>query len=104
MSDSLRIFQRVDLKDTQRQRETLLAIVDMVRAKIEEGKVASLALLMVSKDPGIAGDNAYTGSRFFVHPAHLDLVEDVYNQMMENLSEQYKVTPEELRRIRRGAV
>lgn len=103
MSESLKIFQRVDLKDTQRQRETLLSIVDMVRAKIEEGKVASLVLLMVSKDPAVSGDNAYTGSRFFVHPAHLDLVEDVFTQMMENLIEQYKVTPDELRRLRRGA-
>jgi hypothetical protein len=82
-------------------RKSMLELLDMTRVKIEEGQCESLALLIVGPDPEVAGDDAYSGSRFLVCARHLDLVDDLYRQMIGILSERYGVTPEEIR-ARRG--
>lgn len=91
------IYQQFAVDDAEKLKASQLAILNMVRAKIEEGQVASMAFLLVAKDPAVSGDRAYTGSRFLVQAAHLDLVDDVYRQMMAALQKQYGVTPDELR-------
>jgi hypothetical protein len=96
----LDIYQEFSPDDKARLQTAQLSLLDMIRTKIEEGKVESLALLMVSKDPSVDGGKAYTGSRFIVRATHLDLLEDVYLETMEKLSKQYGITPEELRRDR----
>ena len=91
-------YQRIEVDNPDAIRQAQINVLDMVRAKIEAGQVASLALLMVAKDPEVPGDPAYTGSRFLVQAAHLDLIEDVYNEMMRALIKQYcGITPDQLR-------
>lgn len=97
MSNPTQIYQRITPGDAASMRASQEAILDMVRAKIEAGSVESLALLMVAKDPQVSGGEAYTGSRFLVSAAHLDLVEDVFHEMMTALVNLYKVTPDQLR-------
>lgn len=96
----LKIFQSVRADDLDKLRTSQYAILDMVRAKIEAGQVASLALLMVAKDPAVSGGEAYTGSRFLVHPTHLDLIDNAYHEMMRSLVKHYKITPDQLRKDR----
>ena len=96
----MEIFQTIRVDDLDKLRTSQYAILDMVRAKIEAGQVASLALLMVAKDPVVSGEATYTGSRFLVHPTHLDIIDDVYHEMMCSLVKQYKITPDQLRKDR----
>lgn len=98
--ETLKHYSRIQPGDDQKMREARLAILDMVRAKIEAGEVESLAVLIVAKDPLVSGGNAYTGSRFLVKPAHLDLIEDVFHQMMGELAKAYGVTAAEIREER----
>jgi hypothetical protein len=98
--DQLRIFQTIGPGEEAKIRESLISIVDMVRAKIETGEVESMAFLMVAKDPKTPGGKAYTGSRMIIRPTHLDLIDDVYKQMMAELSKHYGITPDQLRKDR----
>lgn len=96
-SRPLHIFSKISPGEKGAIRTRQLQILDMVRVKIEEGEVASLALLMVAKDPEVSGGKAYTGSRFLVHATHLDILENVFKEMMAALVKEYGVTPDELR-------
>jgi hypothetical protein len=97
------IYKRVKSNDYQSTAETNRMMLDMVRAKIEEGKVESLALFMVSNDADDPHGRSYIGSRFIVRPWHLDAMEDLYSEMMEALSSQYNgLTPAEVRAAREG--
>ena len=102
MPRPLEIFGTIDPNDENALKKKLLEVLDMVRVKVEDGQVASMAFLMVAKDPPISGDPSYTGSRFIVHPSHLDLIENVFNEMMEAYSKNYGLTPARVRAMREG--
>lgn len=96
------VFARVPQKDEAQLKQRQLQILDMVRVKVEEGQVQSLAFFMVAKDPAVEGGEAYTGSRFLVAPQHLDLVDDLINQMWDELAKHYEgLTPAAVRAMRR---
>lgn len=94
------IFNRLNPQDPAQIKAAQLQVLDMVRAKIEEGQVASLLFVMVAADPARSGEKAYTGSRFIVESVHLDLVEDGFREAMAALEKQYGVTVKELRASR----
>lgn len=104
MMGPTKIFGQIDREDKDAIKKAQLSILDMVRVKIEEGNVESLAFILIAKDPVVPGGPAYTGTRFLIHPSHLDILDDTYKQMLNALIQQYGVTPDELRQDRaRGA-
>jgi hypothetical protein len=97
---NLNIFKTLSQKDKEGHKQSLLEILEMVRARLEAGDVDSLCIIMIGKDPLVSGGEGYTGSRFLLKPQHMDLVDDVYTQTMRQLEEQYHVTVEGLRKDR----
>lgn len=96
-----RVFGKVPQDDAEQLKQRQLEILDMVRVKIEEGQVQSMAFFMVAKDPARSGDDVYTGSRFLVAAQHLDLIEDLVKQMFDELEKHYGgLTPPAVRAMR----
>lgn len=100
MSEKLRVFRTLDPKDTTANMRAQLEVLDMARAKIEAGQVASLGILMCAKDPDVSGGTAGTSSRFLVSLSHLDIIDDVYHSTIRQLEQQYGVTVNQLRATR----
>ena len=94
-------FAQIPREDKEILRQRRLDILDMIRAKIEAGEVDSLAILFVGPDPEVSGGIAPNGSRFLVHVTHMDLVDDLYQDMMKRLASMYGYTAEQIRDMRR---
>jgi len=104
MSDGkLDVFRTLPRGDAAAHMRAQLEILDMVRAKIEKGEVASLGILMCAKDPEVDGGPAPTSSRFLVAANHLDIIDEVYHNTMRQLERQYGVTVDQLRLSRMRA-
>lgn len=67
-------FNRMSPTDRVAHRAALLAILDMVRVKIDEGHVEDLLFLMLGSDPDKPGDPAYGGSRGVCRTDRIDLL------------------------------
>lgn len=100
MSREPDIYRRMRQSDTAAVKQTQLELLDMARAQIEDGKLESIALLMVARGDREDGC-VYRGSRFLVRQMHLDIIEDLYNEMIDALAAQYGTTPDDVRRERR---
>jgi hypothetical protein len=96
-------YRTIKSDDAESIMAAQLSILDMVKAKIEQGNVASLAVLIVGPDRA-ESERSYDGARYLVHPTHLDVIEKLYRQMMDYLVKQYGVTPEQLRADRERVV
>ncbi len=102
MSELPAVYSRVQPKDFASTAEINNALLDMVRAKIEEGKVDSLVVFMVAKDDADPNGYAYCGSRFIVRPWHMAAMADLFADMMTSLSNQYGgLTAEDVREVNR---
>lgn len=97
MSDKLKVFRTITAADAAAHMRAQIEVLDMVRAKIEAGEVASLGILMCARDPEVSGGPAPTSSRFLVAATHLDIIDDVYHSTMRQLEQQYGITVNQLR-------
>lgn len=76
----------------------LCEIADMIRTRIEAGGIESIAVMFVGAAPKARPDSLATlSSRYLVRGEHLDYMQDIWNEMIKDLSKHHGVTPEEVR-------
>lgn len=84
--------------DKEALRQALAGIADMISTRIEAGGVESIAVMFVGTPPKARPDTlASLGSRYLVRAEHLDYMQDIWNEMIKDLSKHHGVTPEEVR-------
>jgi hypothetical protein len=88
----------VDAEDKAAFRKALTDIADMIDTAIETGRVESLAVLYIGPSPKGRPDSlASLSSRYLVRVEHLDFMQDLWHNMIKDLSAHHGVTPEQVR-------